>query len=96
MHAEYEAAFFYNDPSYLAWLVDGIAPLLEASSPPRTAPCLVDLGGGTGNFTQALAARLDPTTACRRALCVDNSADMLQQVCSVAPLAVTKMRSHRH
>ncbi len=81
---EYEQAFFYNDPEYIAWLVDMIAPALALSSTPPTgtaAPLLVDLGGGTGNFTHALATRLmEGGVAWRRALCVDNSADMLRQV----------------
>jgi ubiquinone/menaquinone biosynthesis C-methylase UbiE len=37
---------------------------------------IVDLGGGTGNFTQALA---EASRARRRVLCVDAFAEMLQK-----------------
>ena len=37
---------------------------------------IVDLGGGTGNFTQALA---EASGARRRVLCVDAFAEMLQK-----------------
>lgn len=54
-----------------------LAPPQPTPPPPLQDAGIVDLGGGTGNFTQALA---DASGARRRVLCVDAFAEMLQKV----------------
>jgi len=67
----YEGAFFYESGAYQDWLLALLLQKLELRSETR----LVDLGGGTGNFTAALA---EAAGLQRPVLCVDNSAPMLQ------------------
>ena len=69
-------------PTHIPW-----APL-----PPQACLRIVDIGGGTGNFTQALALA---SGAQHRVLCVDPFPDMLQKVCGVA-MAVGRWGCTRH
>ena len=73
----YSDAFFYQDGSdYQRWYVGIVAEHLRLRAPHR----LVDIGGGTGNFTVALTAHVqDGSTASQGPVpvCVDNSAQML-------------------
>ena len=51
----YKDAFFYQDGSdYQKWYVGVVAQHLRLRAPHR----LVDIGGGTGNFTAALSAHV--------------------------------------
>ncbi|KAI3426371.1 hypothetical protein D9Q98_008743 [Chlorella vulgaris] len=70
---KYESAFFYSSPDYRDWVMKH---LLCHFGLPHEDASIVDLGGGTGNFTQALAVTAQ---ARRRVLCVDAFAEMLQQ-----------------
>lgn len=69
--AGYEAAFFYESGEYQDWL---LARVRERLALEDTGLILCDLGGGTGNFTAALAAAAGLTEPI---LCVDSSAEML-------------------
>ena len=71
---EYEAAFFYESGAYQDWLLAQLLERLELGSNAARDLRVVDVGGGTGNFTAALAAAAGLT---RPVLCVDNSAPML-------------------
>jgi SAM-dependent methyltransferase len=80
--AAYAEAFFYADGTdYQAWYVEQVRAHLELASSDR----LVDLGGGTGNFTAALAAAagIDSSSSAQggghRPVCVDLSSSMLAQ-----------------
>ena len=67
----YEQAFFYESGPYQEHLLREIALHLRLAPDSR----LADVGGGTGNFTAALAKAAG---LIRPALCVDFSADMLK------------------
>jgi trans-aconitate methyltransferase len=66
----YESAFFYESGPYQDWLLREILAELQLQPSSR----LADVGGGTGNFTAALAAAAQLSLP---ALCVDNAPDML-------------------
>lgn len=71
--SQYQRAWFYEEGTdYQGWLVATLVPRLQASPSSR----VVDLGGGTGNFSAALHR------ACglrQFILCVDPSAGLLAQ-----------------
>jgi ubiquinone/menaquinone biosynthesis C-methylase UbiE len=74
---EYESAFFYASGPYQDHLLSTVLAhlRLDAPGPDSRGPLrLADVGGGTGNFTVALAQAAGLTSP---VLCVDNSADML-------------------
>ena len=75
---EYESAFFYGDIEYRDWLLSHLVTLfrIEADSGERFD--LVDIGGGTGNFTQALAESLQISSE-KKFLCVDPFPEMLKK-----------------
>jgi len=67
----YEAAFFYSSESYIEFLVSNV---LSIFSSVNGSTRVVDLGGGTGNFTQTLAEAMQVQ---EKILCVDAYAEML-------------------
>lgn len=71
--ATYESAFFYSSIEYRDWVM---GHLLHHFRLPDEEAEVVDLGGGTGNFTQALA---EAARVRRRVLCVDAFAEMLEK-----------------
>ncbi|KAL4448274.1 hypothetical protein ABPG75_005493 [Micractinium tetrahymenae] len=71
--ATYESAFFYSSIEYRDWVM---GHLLDHFRLPDQEAEIVDLGGGTGNFTQALA---EAAQVRRRVLCVDAFAEMLEK-----------------
>jgi len=73
--AGYEEAFFYAKGEYQEHLVSKVSQHLDLQSSPE-AVRLVDLGGGTGNFTQAL---VDFNCLKQRPLCVDPFQEMLDR-----------------
>ncbi len=71
--SNYERAWFYEEKTpYQHWLVETLLPRLQATPTTR----VVDLGGGTGNFSAALHRACDLQ---QRILCVDPSAGLLAQ-----------------
>ena len=66
----YEAAFFYSSRAYMEHILQHIRETLAL---PDEEARIVDIGGGTGNFTHQLAQ-----IACTRhkVLCVDNFEEM--------------------
>jgi len=76
----YENAFFYSAPEFLQWYLQHCLAHLSLSGQPEEATLrVVDIGGGTGNFTQKVreAAKLQGDV-----LCVDNSQEMLNLAAS--------------
>ena len=69
----YEAAFFYSSRAYVEHILQHIREILAL---PDEEARIVDIGGGTGNFTNQLAQ-----IACTRhkVLCVDNFEEMLRK-----------------
>ena len=72
--AHYESAFFYSDLKYRDWLLSKLVPHLSNTQATKK---IVDIGGGSGNFTQALAEVLFPGTN-EKILCVDPFQEMLK------------------
>jgi len=71
----YERAFFYSAPEYMQWYLKHCLAHLSLSGGAVEVPLrVVDIGGGTGNFTLSLkeAANLQGDI-----LCVDSSQEML-------------------
>jgi len=75
--AGYMHAFFYAKGAYQEHLVEKVSRHLSFDqSPGPESIRLVDSGGGTGNFTQALC---DVNKLVHKALCVDPFQEMLDQ-----------------
>ncbi|KAK3251015.1 hypothetical protein CYMTET_39645, partial [Cymbomonas tetramitiformis] len=71
----YEEAFFYSTGPYQEHLLDRIESHLALDqSPGRASVRVVDLGGGTGNFTQAMFEKYQLN---EKLLCVDKYQEML-------------------
>eukprot|EP00798_Chlamydomonas_sp_ICE-L_P015260 gene15260-21343_t len=73
----YETAFFYDDQQYHDWLMERTLKHLDLPVEGAAAESarIVDLGGGTGKFTEAL--QLESGTQ-KPAICVDAFAEMLK------------------
>ncbi|PSC70320.1 phytanoyl-dioxygenase [Micractinium conductrix] len=71
--ASYDAAFFYSSIEYRDWV---LGHLLRHMRLPDESASIVDLGGGTGNFSQAVA---EASGSAARVLCVDAFAEMLEK-----------------
>ena len=80
--ANYESAFFYGNEDYQRHLISNLLPCLSLGSPTRDGeeytPNIADVGGGTGNFTQAIASALKMKEG-EKILCVDPFEEMLKQ-----------------
>eukprot|EP00240_Pyramimonas_obovata_P016149 CAMPEP_0118931002 /NCGR_PEP_ID=MMETSP1169-20130426/7497_1 /TAXON_ID=36882 /ORGANISM="Pyramimonas obovata, Strain CCMP722" /LENGTH=295 /DNA_ID=CAMNT_0006873447 /DNA_START=31 /DNA_END=915 /DNA_ORIENTATION=+ len=75
--AGYEDAFFYAAGAYQDHLLEKVSLHLRFNGRPGPKKLrFVDLGGGTGNFTQALC---DAHKLMRKAICVDPFQEMLDQ-----------------
>ncbi|CAM9399305.1 unnamed protein product [Ectocarpus fasciculatus] len=77
MTANYENAFFYSDTDYRNWLLSLLLPYIDVSGNEGQTLRVADIGGGTGNFTQALAEALGMTND-EKLLCIDPFEDMLK------------------
>ena len=75
----YENAFFYSDLDYQRNLLENLVPHFTAKGDCDIASLkIADIGGGTGNFTQALAEAL-ALKENNKILCVDPFEEMLKQ-----------------
>lgn len=59
----YESAFFYSPGEYMEYLAKLVVAKLGWSDPPQENRRLLDIGGGTGNFTRKLIKGLDKVEA---------------------------------
>ena len=69
----YEAAFFYSSPAYMTHILRHIQ---DAFMLPDEQARIVDIGGGTGNFTRQLSKVAGSR---QKVLCVDNFEEMLRK-----------------
>lgn len=76
----YEAAFFYSSPAYMTHILRHIQ---DAFKLPDEQARIVDIGGGTGNFTHQLATIAGSR---QKVLCVDNFEEMLRKAQQFATL----------
>ena len=75
----YENAFFYSDLAYQTNLLENLVPHFTTTEDCDVPSLTIgDIGGGTGNFTQALADALGFKED-NKILCVDPFGDMLKQ-----------------
>ena len=78
----YENAFFYSDLDYQRNLLENLVPYFTAEGDRDVVSLTIgDIGGGTGNFTQALADALHLKED-NKILCVDPFEEMLKQASS--------------
>lgn len=75
--ADYDSAFFYGDRDYRDWLLSHLVPIFK-SSVSEGFQQVTDIGGGTGNFTQAIAEALHIPKE-KTFLCVDPFIEMLEK-----------------
>ena len=80
MTENYESAFFYSNRDYRNWLLRLLTPYINTSRVDGQSLRVADIGGGTGNFTQALAHALGMSEN-EKILCVDPFEEMLKHSC---------------
>mmetsp|Transcript_15831 Transcript_15831/g.26477 ORF Transcript_15831/g.26477 Transcript_15831/m.26477 type:complete len:283 (-) Transcript_15831:889-1737(-) len=75
---QYESAFFYDNVEYRNWLLSHLVPIIASSGSEQDIRSrrVADVGGGTGNFTAALARDLMLKDG-ESVLCVDPFEEML-------------------